>query len=82
MVTIVLSDHEAEVVQGFLGELLENPADQNLPALLSAYNQITKQLETLPCEDCGRPIDEEQCPNNRGYCVDCCACPEHTEEEN
>lgn len=32
------------------------------------------------CEDCTRPIDEEQCSSNREYCVDCCACPEHGKE--
>lgn len=29
------------------------------------------------CEDCERPIDEEACYGNKGFCVDCCKCPEH-----
>jgi len=37
---------------------------------------MTKQT----CEDCQRPIDEEACYGNKGFCVDCCACPEHGNE--
>jgi hypothetical protein len=55
MITVELSDEHAETLLGFLGELLENPDDSNLPALLSAYTQIENQLheDNPPCDDCG-----------------------------
>lgn len=31
-----------------------------------------------PCEDCTKAdMDEFACPDNEGYCLDCCHCEEH-----
>lgn len=33
----------------------------------------------LPCEECGDRYQMENyaCPNNQGYCTDCCGCEDH-----
>lgn len=36
-----------------------------------------------PCEDCGKAdMDEYACPEDKGYCLDCCDCDEHRAEDN
>lgn len=33
-----------------------------------------------PCLGCSKnDMDEYACFNDKGYCVDCCGCPEHRE---
>lgn len=44
MITIELSEEQAEIIMGFLGELLENPDPDNVPALLNTYTQIYNQI--------------------------------------
>ena len=69
MITVELTDEHAETLLGFLGELLEDPDDSNLPALLSAYTQIENQLHEEPakCDDCG---DEPRMEDSR-LCQGC-----------
>lgn len=33
----------------------------------------------IPCEECDSraAMEEYACPNNQGYCTDCCECDEH-----
>ena len=45
----------------------------------------TEEIEAevfKPCEDCGsrNMMESYACPNNEGYCMDCCYCPEHFPE--
>lgn len=35
-----------------------------------------------PCEDCGKDcMDEFSCDSQREFCLDCCGCPEHADQD-
>jgi hypothetical protein len=35
-----------------------------------------------PCEDCGKDwMDEFSCDQSKEFCVNCCRCPEHADDE-
>jgi hypothetical protein len=48
------------------------------------YSEDIQYDVFLPCEDCGDRYQMENyaCPNNQGYCVECCECDEHSLEVN
>ncbi len=58
--------------------------DNTLPEVGEVFRwDKVVDLEIEPCLDCKKSdMDEFACYDNRGYCLDCCGCPEHIVDEH